>query len=124
MNELASKVLKFKGLLRTLCAKKRMAMNETKRLHSLRRRVTDYFHMLHLKMPGFQSRLPTDVEIDFTEFCRRLITSISSLIAARRRGIHNAMKEAMEPPREILKALAIALADIALLTGNCSTALQ
>lgn len=118
--ELSGQVAKVEDLLRISRSKERSAVAEVNTLETQRRWVAVYLRTLRSKMPGFQARVAADVEAGFTEFCRLLATSLSSLAATRRRGIGVAMDDSMGPLREILDALDVKLSGPSCDVGSSS----
>lgn len=75
-------------------------------------------------MPSSQARVAENVEDGFNEFCLRLISSISILVAPRRRVISDVMNKCMAQLREILVALEVELTDTAPRVADSTTANQ
>lgn len=99
-----------------------MTLAEAKALDAQRRNKRDHLRTLLSMIPGFQARVPEEVEDGFSAFCRRLFALFSDLAEGQRRGVGVALKKSMAPLREIIEAFKTEFAGSSLKTGRNSSA--
>lgn len=122
--KISKKVIKRESLPPTFPAKKHIATAVAKKLDWWLGRVSSHFQTCRSKVYGLQAGVVRKVEDAFTAFSGRLVTFMSSLMAARRKGIVNKMNNFRGPHREILEACIVESTNIATDIGYSISDLQ
>lgn len=120
MNKLCIELLKVEDFFCLPCAKETNDTARRKVLDCQRRKDADNLYTSYSTMRGFQAFVAKDVGDNFTEFCHRPTTSISSPMVASRRYNEDMIERFLVHFWEVLKALAVELSNTTSRIGSRS----